>query len=210
MLVSFGSLTLGISLFIMLLRSWFLSSHASARKKLLILDMNNLLVARIFAPKIQEEHPYALDYVAEADVLGKHFTWKRPGLDEFLDYCLEHFTVGVWSSAWKMNVDKLCGYTFGRRRDRLLFEFNQEHCQAVHDSQVKPTYEKNLTTVWEQYLQYNASNTIILDDSDAKMRNNPDKCVGICQSWGPWNTHKVETLDTVRKWLHARRESNVD
>ena len=178
-------------------------------KKLLILDLNNLLVARVYAPSVAEEHPYALDYVSRADVLHKHFTWKREHLREFLDYCFAHFTVAVWSSAWRMNVDLLCEYIFQQRRGELLFEWSQEHCTVVSphpDPQItkKPLFEKNLSTVWDVYPEYNAENTVILDDSDLKMRNNIDCEVGICERWGPWNTGKVETLFTIQRWLEER------
>ena len=84
------------------------------RKKLLVLDINNILVTRAYSLKEDdlEIWPMAHDYIDQADMLGNHYTWKRPDLDEFLNYCLDNFTVSVWSSAWPANVDRLCEYIF--------------------------------------------------------------------------------------------------
>lgn len=177
----------------------------SKQKKLLILDMNKLLVTRIYAPKIAEEHPYAIPYVDIADKLGEHYTWKRPELEAFIEYCLDNFDVAVWSSAWRKNVDLLVDYVFKDRRSELVFEWDQEHCNAVDVGEDKPLFEKNLLRVWDTFTRYSPSNTIILDDSDQKMRNNPDQCVGICEAWTPWSMAPVETLDEVIEWLEDRK-----
>lgn len=179
------------------------NSTCVKRKKLLILDMNNLLVARVYSHTLETEHPQAIDYIPTADLLGTHYTWKRPDLDMFLDYCFENFNVAVWTSARKHNADKLCEYVFGpKRRHMLLWEFNQEHCTYIKDDDV---FEKNLSTVWDQFKRYSAKNTLILDDSNDKMRNNPEECVGVCDSWAPWFNDQVETLQTVIDWLEKRK-----
>jgi len=173
------------------------------RKKLLVLDINNILVTRAYSLKEDdlEIWPMAHDYIDQADMLGNHYTWKRPDLDEFLNYCLDNFTVSVWSSAWPANVDRLCEYIFTpKQRSQLLFEWNQTMCDRVNN-----VYQKNLSRVWEEFPQYSPTNTLMLDDSDAKMENNPIECVGICDKWSPWTSDHVETLETVRMWLEDRK-----
>lgn len=158
------------------------------RKPLLILDMNKLLVCRAFKPKLNEEFPDYVGYVHEATLLGKHYTWKRPHLDEFLQYAFEHFEVAVWSSAWRENVDKLCEFVFTpEQRALLLFEWDQTNCDCVEPhpdpAETKPLYEKPLQKVWKHFPKYDESNTIIFDDSPLKMRNNPPACVFQPSSW---------------------------
>jgi hypothetical protein len=164
--------------------------------------MNNLLVARVYSETLDTEHQEAIDYIDTADMLGKHYTWKRPNLDAFISYCLENFTVAVWTSARPENAEKLCAYVFSpKQRTQLLFEYNQDHCSGQW-----PDLRKNLSTVWNQYSYYNESNTLILDDSDDKMSNNPPSCVGICDIWTPWTSNQVETLQTVIDWLEERKQ----
>lgn len=187
---------------LIILRRWF-NNPRSPKKKLLILDINNLLVSRAYSLKQDDPEiwPMAQDYINQADMLGTHYTWKRPDLDVFIHYCLQNFTVAVWSSAWPQNVDRLCEYIFTpKQRSQLLFEWNQSMCHRVD-----AVWMKNLSVVWSEYPQYSAENTIILDNSDAKMENNPTDCVGICDTWYPWTNDHVETLETVRAWLDERK-----
>jgi TFIIF-interacting CTD phosphatase-like protein len=54
------------------------------------------------------------------EIVHKFFVWKRPHVDAFVEYLLENFEVGVWSSAMKHNVDKLIDFVFGTRRKEVL------------------------------------------------------------------------------------------
>lgn len=175
-------------------------------KKLLILDLNNLLIYRTYTKKFPVE---VFDHVHNATTIGNHYTWKRPQLDEFLKFCFKNFEVAVWSSARKRNVDRLCEFIFDpKSRSKLFFEWNQSHCNAKTPHPIKtkncPLFEKQLKTVWKAYPQYNESNTVILDDSYLKMKCNEDfeDCVGISESWTPWKEGKIETLEHIIKyWL---------
>lgn len=153
--------------------------------KLLILDMNKLLVCRVYKPELDSKY---FPYVEEATTLGRHYTWKRPHLASFLEYAFEHFDVAVWSSAWKQNVDRLCEFVFTKeQRERLVFEWDQSQCEEViphpDPTETKPLYEKPLSRVWKEYPQYNSTNTLIFDDSPLKMRHNPPECVYAPSSW---------------------------
>ena len=99
-------------------------------KRLVILDMNKyvttrlclvayihqrLLVYRAFAPKLQEEFSQVLPYLDQATLLGQHWTWKRHGLDDFIDKLMERYTVAVRSC----RSDKLTVANGHRRCGRL-------------------------------------------------------------------------------------------
>jgi TFIIF-interacting CTD phosphatase-like protein len=155
------------------------------KKPLLILDMNNVLVCRAFSPKLETEYLDLLPYIGVATLLGEHYTWKRPHLDRFLKRAFEHFTVAVWSSAMAKNVDLLCDFVFGERRQELLFEWDQSYCEVVPNDTPKPLYLKQLRKVWENFPEYNADNTFIIDDSVAKMQENPPHCVVLSNVWSP-------------------------
>ena len=53
-------------------------------KPLVILDLNEFLVHRAFRPKMEEEYPHMIPYIPTATVLGEHYTWKRPYLNDFI------------------------------------------------------------------------------------------------------------------------------
>ena len=172
----------------------------SKKRRLLILDLNNLLVCRAFKPKMIEEYSLYLPHIKDAKLLDDHYTWKRPNLSFFLWHIFIHYDVAVWSSAQQKNVDKLCEYIFSAdQRARLLFEWDQSHCTSVvphpDPSEKKPLFEKQLRRVWKEFPQYDKDSTLIIDDSSLKMRSNPTECVYIAEAW-----NATMTEDNQLEW----------
>jgi len=166
-------------------------SAGSARRRdrtLVILDMNNFLVWRLFDAELEKNRPLYAPILHHAAHLGQHMTWRRKGLDEFIDFLLANFDVAVWSSAWQKNVTLLCDHVFGDKRDQLIFEFDQTHCGVVKPhptpGETKPLFIKNLDTVWREFPGvYTRENTLMIDDSPLKARENP---VGSLYQVYPW------------------------
>lgn len=168
-----------------------------SRRPLLILDMNNVLVCRAFVPTQAEEQPETVPYNVYATTLGggRFHTWKRPNLDAFIQRCFAKYTVAVWTSAQRENANDLVDFVFGEDRKKLLFVWDQSHCEAVEGSK-KPLFKKQLARVWASYTQYNETNTYIVDDSADKVRDNPPR------TWiriNPWtvtnqNDEELESL----------------
>lgn len=153
------------------------STALTISQRLLILDLNGILIHRRYETNLDLEAPPG------AYRHGNFFIWLRPGLKDFLDYIFEHFEVAIWSSAAKHNLDPLVEEIFGEYRERLLFVADQDYCQKVvpHDSiaKSKPLFLKNLDKAWAFSAlkgRYDATNTLIVDDSDEKMINNPKEC----------------------------------
>ncbi|MBX9636017.1 MAG: HAD family hydrolase [Nitrosomonas sp.] len=168
----------------------------SKPKKLLILDMNNVLVYRAFKYAQEQEDPETVQYNGSATLLGgKFWTWKRPHLDSFLTYCFDNFTVAVWSSARGENVKDLLDFVFTEnQKQQLLFFWDQSHCTtiAAADGGKKPLFLKELKHVWDAFPQYNQDDTILVDDSEEKMRENPAKTRGIIKAWTFGNDKRPE------------------
>ncbi|MCL7044597.1 hypothetical protein MKW94_013987, partial [Papaver nudicaule] len=134
----------------------------STDKKLLVLDLNGLLVD-----------------------IGKKSCTKRPYCDEFLKFCFENFHVGVWSSRKKSNVNKVVKYVMGDMKENLLFCWDVSHCTEtgfkVIGEWYKPLVLKELKKLWNKYEPdlpwqkgvFNESNTLLLDDSPYKALCNP-------------------------------------
>ena len=148
----------------------------------------------------EKEFPACLPYLDDATVVGARYVWKRPHLEDFLNYCFETYTVAVWSSARRYNVDLLCNFLFTpEQRQQLLFKWDQSNCVKVEpnpDPQEanKPLFEKHLSHVWEAFPQYSAKSTVIVDDSPLKMRHNPNGCVVIANPWKAWERRDKDLL----------------
>ncbi|KAL2319411.1 hypothetical protein Fmac_028380 [Flemingia macrophylla] len=120
----------------------------SKKNKLLILDVNGLLV-------------------------------------DFVNFCLDRFHVGVWSSTSKGNVDEAITFLMGNSASKLLFCWNQSHCTRTRFTTVEnkenPLVLKELRKLWEkedpdlpwEKGEFNESNTLLLDDSPYKALLNP-------------------------------------
>lgn len=147
------------------------------RKKLLVLDLNGLLADVVGDKNVKIK--------ADGHVAGKKI-FKRPFCEDFLQFCFQRFTVGVWSSRRKENVDTVIKVLMGaNKRSKLAFEWNQSHCtrtgfQTIENKE-KPLFLKELSKLWKNtkriFLRkvgyYDKSNTLLLDDSPYKALKNP-------------------------------------
>ncbi|KAI7866266.1 HAD-like domain-containing protein, partial [Spinellus fusiger] len=114
---------------------------------LVILDLNGTLVSRT----------------------GKRGMYIRPYHQQFFDYLFENFDVMVWSSARPESVENM-SLMFGDYNDKLIASWNRTHFGlSKHDFNAKTKTIKDLEKVWS-FLgnQYNATNTVLLDDSPQK------------------------------------------
>ncbi|KAA0058001.1 MATH and LRR domain-containing protein PFE0570w-like protein [Cucumis melo var. makuwa] len=153
-----------------------ISATGLSKKKLLILDVNGLLVDFV---------PYFPDGYTPDFVISRKAVFKRPFCDEFLQFCFERFEVGIWSSRTWRNLDMLVRFLMRDSRRKLLFCWDQSHCTTTRFTTIendrKPLVLKELKKIWENlepYLpwkkgEFNESNTLLLDDSPYKALRNP-------------------------------------
>ncbi len=179
----------------------YLYLMSGSKKKLIILDLNGLLVHRHFK-RSSIETGYNTE---EATLLGDHYTWDRPGSREFINYLLDNYTVAVWSSAMAKNVNLLVNHVFKSRRTELLFEFDQSFCELEtphpDPTERKPLFKKNLTTVWSAFSTFNERNTLLIDDSKYKTRDNPKGTVLLVDSWHPLKSASfLEIQENLEIW----------
>ncbi|KAH7512096.1 uncharacterized protein LOC107432129 [Ziziphus jujuba] len=153
--------------------------NLGSKKKLLVLDLNGVLVARRYIldkAKIPKSRTPDRTY-------GSHLVYERPFCDEFMKFCLERFEVGIWSSAMERNVGVLDS-VMGGIRSKLLFVWDQSQCTDTGfkclDNKERPLFIKDLNKVWD-YLEkfpkrggnYSASNTLFIDNEPCKAILNP-------------------------------------
>jgi hypothetical protein len=162
------------------------------KKRLLILDMNKLLVFRAFQ---FEGDPKG------SILLGQHRTWIRPKVQIFLDFCFQNYDVAVWSSANAKNLDALIGPVIGPYRNRLVFIWSQEECERIETGKEKPLFKKPLSKVVQKF-DYFMEEILIIDDSPEKMVDNPTNCVLITKEWK--NNKEEETLEDIIKSISVK------
>ncbi|XP_027349188.1 uncharacterized protein LOC113860857 [Abrus precatorius] len=166
------------------------------RKKLLVMNLNGLLLYRVNRRNKQE-----IPKSPRADGrYGNFLVFKRPFSEEFMQFCLERFEVGIWSSAVEKNIDAALNYALGASKSKLLFVWDQYRCTNSGfkslEIKYKPLFFKELSEVWDNVKKggpYSASNTLLIDDKPYKALLNPPNSAIFPDSYMP----KDEADDTV-------------
>lgn len=146
-----------------------------SKKKLLILDVNGLLADII--------HPPPKDCKSDTRIL-KRAIFKRPFLDDFLEFCFERFDVAIWSSRTRKILDPVVDYLLRDLKKKLLFLWDLSHCTSSSARSLENRHKfivfKKLWKIWEENGSvtskngyYNELNTLLLDDSPYKALLNP-------------------------------------
>jgi hypothetical protein len=158
------------------------SSTMIVIKPLLILDLNGILCHRIRNERTDDFYPH-LPYRkgSGANIAGTPII-PRLHVEAFLNYLDAHFCLAVWTSAKSKTAKLLLRLLFPESiRERLLFVWSQNQCLSVpnpDDIGRKPIFVKSLVQVWNQYPLWNASNTLLVDDS-------PEKCPDVMNTLHP-------------------------
>lgn len=121
---------------------------------LLILDLNGTLVSRTKKNKSMYVRPYS---------------------KEFFDYIFDNFTVMLWSSAQNHSV-KFMSKIFGDKTNKLTLTWDRNSLGlSARDFNRKVVTIKDLNKVWHHFGEgkYDATNTILLDDSPLKTALQP-------------------------------------
>jgi hypothetical protein len=138
-------------------------------KRLIILDLNGVLCDRLYKPKLSKDD--------KGTRLGEFLTWPRPGLEDFMTRLTDNYDVAIWSSMERVNTYNIINsYLHPYISCKFKFIWDQSMCTniGVHPTQPqKHLYLKELSKVWKEYLEYDQTNTILVDDSSLKCRNNP-------------------------------------
>ncbi|XP_057444839.1 uncharacterized protein LOC130737086 [Lotus japonicus] len=159
-------------------------------KKLLILDINGVLADVVYGCRYRISREPDL-------IFGKnHLVFVRQHCREFLKFCFEKFVVAIWSSKMSDNVEKLVEFLFQDMKGKLLFCWDHSYCTSsgVHaPTQLsKEMVFKDLNKVWDQFDDYNAKNTLLVDDSPYKALLNPPHTAVFPDTYKYW--HNCDNL----------------
>jgi TFIIF-interacting CTD phosphatase-like protein len=129
-------------------------------RKLLILDLDETLVYGTTKPLARRE-----DFL-----VSEYYIYKRPGLEEFLKFCLEHFDTAIWTSASRLYAEGIVKALFPEP-DKLKFIWSRERCSYKYDHEMRESHWiKNLKKV--KKLGYELGQIIMVDDTAEKMVRN--------------------------------------
>ncbi|KAL3838991.1 hypothetical protein ACJIZ3_023582 [Penstemon smallii] len=178
------------------------------RKKLLVLDLNGLLMDIIPVPR--SDVTIQSSYKSDAVLKNKHI-YLRPHVNEFMKFCIENFDVGIWTSRMRHNLEPIIDFFFGHHKEDFKFIFDQEWC-TITDYTVceslgviplkkneigkkKAVKLKNLQMVWDKFKDdYDDNNTLLIDDSPVKALCNPAHTAIFPETF---SISKLETDDSL-------------
>jgi len=118
----------------------------------------------------------------------------RPSLEPFLNYCLTHHSVLIWSSATPTNVTGVCAQLFTpQQRRQLLGEWGRDTLDLTGEEYCsKVQVYKRLDRIWEGKVlrdshpdfaskgtRWSQANTLLVDDSATKAQAQPYNLVEI-------------------------------
>lgn len=128
-------------------------------RKLLVLDLDETLV---HASARQLHRP------ADTQVVGYH-VYKRPYVDDFLDFAFAHFNVGVWTSSGSLYAEPLVAWLMPGRT--LEFLWSSQHCSTARDWETGGyTSQKRLAKL--KRLGFALEQMIGIDDTPSKYAKN--------------------------------------
>lgn len=140
----------------------------------IILDIDSTLVThQLTYSSAKPSGPGAPDFILDnprqvglpigQDIIPlKVWVYKRPYLDEFMQFCLANFDVGVWTAALPVWRDYILNTALAPYKDKLVFAWSRE------DTDIRlgwvPRYIKPLSKVWAKFPTFNSENTLLIDD----------------------------------------------
>lgn len=149
------------------------------RKPHFFLDLDETLISAVdnseFDPddSKQKERAAKLESV---DMEDYYKVFKRPGLDEFLDYLFDNFTVSIWTAAtgdYAAFIAK--NIILSKPHRNLDWVFFSYHCDISED---KMGSTKDLRMLTEEFgLPSTYKSAVILDDNENVYKAQPNKCI---------------------------------
>ncbi|RDW89376.1 hypothetical protein BP6252_01408 [Coleophoma cylindrospora] len=126
---------------------------------------------------------------------------ERPNARRFLKYCVDTFTVVIWSSAREENVESMCkAFLTGELKDRVLACWGRDKFDLTPaDYNARVQCYKRLTKLWnhEDIMRshpnfqsggrWDQTNTVLIDDSMEKARSEPFNLVQLPEFSGNEN-----------------------
>nr|QBK90310.1 MAG: ctd-like (NLI interacting factor-like) phosphatase [Pithovirus LCPAC102] len=184
-------------------------------KQLIILDLDGLLFIRknkftAYNQKGESNNPDT-NIKSEYNTFEhkKHLYVLRPGYDDFIDYCLSNYDVGIFSSITEKNITCIIDNVFWDKKDKLKFILHRKY------TKLDPDYGKNKNIksfdtvkyisdiisnpILNEKRIYTMRNTIIVDDTYRKVRFNPRNNICVYQPSERFNFEPEKYINKTKK-----------
>lgn len=159
------------------------------KKKLIVLDVNGLLLYRKF--RARSLPPM---YRAPDAVVGEFTIFVRPDARAFVQWCSERFEVVVWGTALKQNLEPLIPLVFQSDSPPVAV-LSQSDCTETGlehpEKKGKALLVKDLRKVWEHpgvqaRGTFDSCSTLLVDDAPYKAAWNPAYTSIHPREWNPY------------------------
>lgn len=170
---------------------------------LLLLDLHGVLIER-FKKGSAEDRSIRREFRAPWMSFKKYNIWQRPHLEQFLDIATRRYAVGIWSAAEERNILPVLTALSDDLNltpclmQRLAYLCNRSQCRPDPASG-KYAVVKYLPDVWAS-VPYTDANTIIVDDTFAKVRFYPKSAI-VIPEYTPTNYPSTFNTDDTLLWL---------
>jgi hypothetical protein len=148
-----------------------------------ILDLDETIISTIETKDLKEDKARMHNYKSRIQLFTFHIMDKeyivteRPGVQEFLDFLFEHFNVSVWTAATKdyalYVVDNVIMTKPNRKLDYICHSY---HCEL---SRTATGCLKHLSSQFYHFPQYNARNTVLIDDNPKIVPKQPNEIITV-------------------------------
>lgn len=157
-------------------------------KKSIILDIDGTLISAGIGKKIGSDFTIMI-YKDSFSI------FKRPYLNEFLDFCFKKFEyVIIWSAAEKKYIDLIIQNIFLKDKPHIVW--TRDKCENIIDINYEYTFIKPLRKFIRCFKKYNFnySNLFIIDDMPETARLNKFNFIQIKSFDGNENDDKLKIL----------------
>ncbi len=151
-------------------------------QKLLILDLDETLI-HATEEKLEREADF---------IVGQYFVYRRPFLDEFLEFCFANFEIAVWTSSTRKYATEIIENILDSEYQTAFF-WARERCTIGFDMEEREQFfEKKMTKVRNR--GYDLNSVIVVDDSPEKWRSSYGNLVRVKPFFGETDDDELQKL----------------
>jgi TFIIF-interacting CTD phosphatase-like protein len=162
-------------------------------RPLLVLDLDETLIHSSLVELLDLTHSTVIN---DSYYNITYFVYKRPYVDELLNYCLDHFDIGIWTAASDAYAKIVVDMLFKDRKP--VFVFSQKRCTPVVknisiiiDGRIIDHREivliKDLSKVWRRRFdgkRYSRDSTLFVDDKRFTFERNYGNAIQVTPWYG--------------------------
>lgn len=167
-------------------------------RPLIVLDLDETLIHSSLVELLDLKHSIV---ISDSYYNISYFVYKRPHVDEFLNFCLDRFDVGIWTAAREIYAKIVVDMLFKDRKP--VFIYSRKRCTPVFknictiiDDQIVERREivliKNLSKAWKRKFtgkRYLRQSTLIVDDKSYTFERNYGNAIQVI----PWYGNAKDT-----------------